>query len=154
MVLLGSVLSWVLYRTTPTPSPDASVAGRPDPRPMPPRLSAADLQRLRAEIAALDAEAEQRLRRVRQMTRRQLLHDRLYEVLSETQPPDPLEAARIQIETTALLLVDHAEYRAAAAGSDATAAQYRQVLELFPHAAAAKVAQERLDQLSIEKGDL
>ena len=145
MVLLGVTFWGVFHPGSRTP-----LADRPDP----PGVSAAEVARLDARIAAIDAEVALRQRRVEQLRKRQRLHTELAEVLSRPQPPDPLETARMQIERTALLLVDHAEYRADATGSDATARQYRRVLELFPHTTGAHTAQERLKKLSIEKGDL
>ncbi len=145
--LLG-VIFWGAFR------PGAPIADRPDPQPTPQRPTVAEVEQLKAEIAALDAEAERRHRRVEQMLLRQRRHDELAELIDRPVPPDPLRNARMEIERTAFLLVDHAQHRAVATGNDAAARQYRQVLELFPHTTGAQAARKLLKELSIENGDL
>ncbi len=145
MALLGVTFWGLFHPGSPTPLAD---------RPNPPRPSAIDVEQLKARIAAIDAEVEQRLRRVEQLRQRQRVHTELAELRNQPQPPNPLQTARMEIERTALLLVDDAEYRADFASGDVAAQQYRRVLELFPHTTAAQTARKRLETLSIEKGDL
>lgn len=157
MVLLGGVLSAVFWPGSAIHNGDATIAELPGPPPGPPSApqppSAQDVRQLRAEIAALGAEATRRHRLVRETVRRQRLHDKVYEILTAAEGPDPLEMAHVQLEKTAFLLVDHARRQAVSAGTEAAAEQYRRVVRLFPDTRAAETAREKLRQLPTDKGD-
>jgi len=154
MVLLGGTLAIAFRPTPPGPQPDAPIAERPEPPPTPRRVSDSDLEKMQAELAALEAEVERRRRHVRQMLDRRQRHDQLLALLNKRPPSDPLETARITLEKTAFRLVYRAEHRSALAGADAAREQYRQVVELFPNTAAAAIAREQLRRPAVEKGDL
>ena len=151
--LLGGVGPAFYYARQPIPSPDTLATRRPDSAQSAETLAGDTIERLRARIAELGAEAERRQQVARQMIRRQRLHRRIAGLEQELEEPNPLELARIEIEKTAFLLVDRAEQHAKGARADSARDEYRRILTLFPKTNAAKTAQEQLDQSSVEKGD-
>ncbi len=154
-VLLGAS-TWMVYhavgptRTTNNPIADGTKPSQDVRLPSPED----DVEQLRAEIAELAAEAQRRQRVVEEMTRRQRSRRQIARFQKYLDQPDPLEVARIEIEKTAFLLVDHAEQRSLSSRDDFPAEEYRRVVEHFPGTNAARTAEKKLSQLKIEKGDL
>lgn len=153
-VVLAATMSTVYYAAGPTRTKGNSVARHPGPSQGRQALSPEDEERLRAEIAELAAEARRREEVVEEMTRRQQLRERLARLREHLDRPDPLEAARIEIEKTAFLLVDHAERQSPFGPDGLSRDEYRRVLKCFPATNGAHTAAERLNQLELEKGDM
>lgn len=155
MLLLGSAVLWRLAPPGRLQTQDASVAGRASRPDETTSLAAEQIERLRAEIARLDAEARRQRYAAERMIRAEDLRNQMITRFQQAlQQPDSLELAGIEMEKTAFLLVDHAERRAALAQNDAAENEYRRILRLFPDTRAAQTARRRLEQLSIQKGDL
>jgi len=154
-VLLG-VSTWMVYhavgptRTTNNPIADGTSPSQEVPLPSPED----DVQRLRAEIAELAAEAQRRQGVVEEMTRRQRSRRQIARFQKYLDQPDPLEVARIEIEKTAFLLVEHVQQQSVLSPDSSPAEEYRRILEHFPGTNAARTAKKELSQLKIEKGDL
>jgi hypothetical protein len=121
---------------------DPSITKRP--------LSEQEILRLRAEIAALDAEANRAQQFVElyraEEVRRELLAS------AEPAPVEPLlppaVVAQLEIDRAAAITVISADTRAKEfSRADEAAESYRSVLELFPDSRWASVARERLAQV-------
>ncbi|MHC4180423.1 MAG: hypothetical protein ACYSWU_23215, partial [Planctomycetota bacterium] len=111
-VLLAGATGAVYYAVGPRERADHSIAeGRKAPQAVPAPSPEDDVQRLRAEIAALAAEARRRERVIEEVTRRQRLREQIARLEKPFNQPDPLEVVRLEIEKTAFLLVSHAETR-------------------------------------------
>jgi hypothetical protein len=153
-VLLGGI-SWAVHCAVgPIQRANESVADHTGPADPGPDAAAEDAQRLRAEIAALSAEARRRKQAVEEMTLRQRLGEQIARLETRLNQPDPLEVARIEIEKTAFLLVDHAQQQPLLPPGTSPADEYRRILEHFPGTNGARTAKENLDQIEIQKGDL
>jgi hypothetical protein len=153
-VLLGGTTWVVHYALGPTETTNSSVADHTKPSDAARDSSPEDAQRLRAEIAELAAEAQRRKQAVEEMTRPQRLREQIARLESRLSQPDPLEVARIEIEKTAFLLVDHARQQSPLSSGSSPVDEYRRILEHFPGTNGARTARENLDQIEIQKGDL
>ncbi len=155
IVLLAGA-TWMVYHAVgPTRTTNHSVAGRTKPSDRVQDVSPGDeVQRLRAEIAELAAEARRRKRFVQEMIYRERLREQTARWERDFDRPDPLEVARIEIEKTAFLLVDHADQRARVLPEGSAAEEYRWIAEQFSNTNAARTARGRLNKLLIEKGEL
>ncbi len=108
---------------------------------------------LRAELTRLDAEARRR-------------HEAAMRVLNIQPPappdsstqtatePEPVGLVDEQLEKAAFLMVDYAQKRAARGQDDLAYAEYRRVVQLFPHTSAAQTARKSLTTLPPDRGDL
>jgi hypothetical protein len=112
-----------------------------------------DVARLRAEIAQLDAEVRRHSRHVEEVLRGIRVR-RTTAVRSEMPVLSRDDLARIEIEKTAFLLVDHADQRAGRLPDVVAEDAYRRVLKLFPQTKAAERARRRLNSPPAEKGNL
>jgi len=153
-VLLGGTTWAVYYAVGPTPTTSGSLADHTKPPDAARDSSPEDVQRLRAEIAELAAETQLRTRIVEELTRSQQIREQTARLDRQLRQPDPLEVARIEIEKTAFLLVDHAQQQPPLSPGTAPADEYRRILKHFPGTNGARTAEKRLSQLKIEKGDL
>lgn len=155
-VLLAGT-TWAAYHAIgPTPTANNPTVRRPEParRVQTPSADDEDVARLRAEIAALAAEARWRKEVVKEITQRERLREQLARLANVFNEPDPLEVARIEIEKTAFLLVDHADQQARVLPEGSAADEYRRIAEQFPNTNAARTARGKLSKLLIEKGEL
>ncbi len=154
-VVLAGTFATVYYTSGPIPRPDQPVtnAAKP-PEDVPTPLADEDVKRLRAEIAELAAEADARQRLVEEAIGRQRLRQQTARLEEHSRGPDPFELARVEIEKTAFLLVDHAQRQSPLSPVGHAAEEYHRVLEYFPHTNAARTAEHRLKQLNVQKGDL
>jgi hypothetical protein len=153
-VLIGGTTWVVYYAASPTQEANQPVADAIKPPPVVGAFSAEDAQRLRAEIAELAAEAQRREQAVEEMTRRQRSREQIARLERHLDQPDPLEVARIEIEKTAFLLIDHAQQQSLLSPDSSPAEEYRRILEDFPGTSAARTAEQRLSRFKPEKGDL
>ena len=148
--------TWMVYHAVgPTRTTNRSVADRTKPSDRVRDVAPGDdVQRLRAEIAELAAEARRRKGFVQEMIYRERLREQIDRLEEHFDEPDPMEVARIQLEKTAFLLVDHAEMQSASSAGGSAADEYRRILEYFPGTNGAQTAEKRLNQFKLEKGDL
>jgi TolA-binding protein len=151
-VLLAGI-TWMVYCAVgPNQEANHPVADHTKPPDTGPGFSPRDAQRLRAEIAQLAAEARQREQAIEEMTRRQRLREETARLERQASRPDPLEVARIEIEKTAFLMIDHAQQQPLLSPGSSAAEEYRRVLERFPGTKAARNAEKELRQLNNKKG--
>lgn len=154
VLLLGAVL-WPLLRTGGPPAQtERAVADVATTEQEAESLPAKEIERLLAEVARLDAEVQRRQETVRQMLLEKRLHAQSQRDARQWGRPDDLELARVEIEKTAFLLVEYADQQTLFTASDDAARQYERILKHFPHTKAAATAQEKLENLVIEKGTL
>ena len=154
-VLLAGATWMVYHAVDPARTTNNSVAGRTKPSDRVQDVSPGDdVQRLRAEIAELAAEGRWRKEVVQEITQRERLREQLARLANAFNEPDPLEVARIEIEKTAFLLVDHADQQARVLPEGSAADEYRRIAEQFPNTNAARTARGKLSKLLIEKGEL
>jgi hypothetical protein len=154
VALLGGI-SWAVHYTVgPIQRADDSLAHHTGPAVTGPDSAAEDVQRQRAEMAALAARAQRRVQIVEELTRQQRFLRQMADLERQFSRPDPLEAARIEMEKTAFLLVDHARQQSLLPRGTSPADEYRRILEHFPGTNGARTAEKRLRQLKLEKGDL
>ena len=154
-VLLGAS-TWMVYHAVgPTQTTNNPIADGTSPsQEVRAPFSEDDVQRLRGEIAELAAEAQRRQRVVEELTRRQRSRRQIARFQKYVDQPDPLEVARIEIEKTAFLMVDHVQEQPLLSPDSHPADEYRRILEHFPGTKGAHTAEKRLNQLKLEKGDL
>ncbi len=164
-ILVAAALTAHYYgRNASSPHPvERPMAGNPNdqqsqppepnvPEPNVPEPNVEDeIERLRAEVRRLRAEAEQREALVAELLDRQRVGDRLDELQRELDGPDPAELARMEFEKAAFLMVDHAGRPSPSADDEYRAGEYRRAIELFPNTHWARVAQERLGQTSPDR---
>jgi hypothetical protein len=134
-------LSWT--RTTP----QAKLAV-----PRPPEAGQ-QIERLRAELARLDAEARQRHQAAMQLLDAHQRRERAAQSQHDVEP-GAVGVVEGELEKAAFLMVDYAQERVARGQGDLAAAEYRRVLRVFPKTGAAETARKSLTKISPEKGDL
>jgi len=119
--------------------------------PAPPLENVAEM---RAEIARLQSEADMSTRVVRLTLAIREERARLAELKREFEQPDPVRAARAQLEETASVLVFQADtlYRTPALRSSAVRS-YRRAIELFPTTQSARLARARLVAIEQNQGE-
>jgi hypothetical protein len=156
MTVLLAGATWMVYHAVgPARTTNNSVADRTKPSDGVRDVSPADeVQRLRAEIAELAAEARRRERVIEEVIRRQRLREQIAHLERQFNQPDPLEVVRLEIEKTAFLLVNHAETRSFSSPDSSSGDEYRRILEYFPGTNGARTAQMKLKELNTNEGDL
>jgi hypothetical protein len=153
-VLLGGTSWAVHYAVRPIRRANDSLADRAGPAVTGPDSAAEDAQRLRAEMAALATQAQRRAQIIEELTRRQRLLRQMAGLERQSRRSDPLEVARIEMEKTAFLLVEHARQQSLLPPGRSPADEYRRILEHFPGTNGARTAKENPNQIEFQKGDL
>jgi hypothetical protein len=156
VILLGGVLMASLYMRSSSSTPEANtqIARDEDAAPAGGTLAAEEVRRLRAELARLDAEAEQRHRAARELICQQELRRQIARCRRSSSVLSLTELARISDEKTAFMILDYADRSAGVGGDTLRESEYRRIVECFPNTRAARTAKVRLQELSVEKGEL
>ena len=121
---------------------------------MPAATSSASMARLAAQTSELEAEADWRLVVARRTSAIQVQQARIADLNRQAAQPDPVLAAKREVERAAGTLFQQGDLLYRELGLPARAADsYREVLRLFPASAWAEPARERLSELTKTQGD-
>jgi hypothetical protein len=114
-----------------------------------------EIDRLRADIGRLRAEADAAAALARRMSELRQTHTRLAALKRKLRQPDALEQARREVRRTPFIMVYQADRMCRELGLQASAAEaYRRAIDLFPDSPWAEVARGRLTEIESCKGDL